>query len=194
MTLGLRSFLIILCLTLGFGLWLVSGQYRPADAPAGEGKAADGGSRAVWSSESPSGSFWGNEERKVIERQGKGKPITIRFDGPGWRGCGLNWKGWFPTDACDDMSNYRSLVFSIRQVTNVADADLTVHLVDNVPRSTKTAVGNGISVLGRGGLSRIDGEWRRIVLPLERFAAGTDLNLKRLWGIDFSDSSGRAMT
>jgi len=194
MTPGLRSFLIILGLALGFALWLVSGQYRPADAPAGEGKADEHGSRTVWSAESPRGDFWGNEDRKVIERQGKGTPITIRFDGPGWRGCGVNWKGWYPADACDDMSAYRSLVFSIRQVTNVADADLTVHLVDNVPRSTKTAVGNGISVLGRSGLSRIDGEWRHVVLPLEQFAAGTDLNLKRLWGINFSDSSGRAMT
>ena len=196
---GLRPFLIILCLALGFGLWLLSGQYRPSNAPGGEGKAPDGGARTVWSAESPAGKFWGNEDRKVIDlegtgAEGKGKPIAIRFDGPGWRGCGLNWKGWYPAEACDDVSSYRSLIFTIRQVTSVADADLTVHLVDNIRRGTKNPVGNGVSVLGAGGLSRIDGEWRRVVLPLERFAAGTDLDLKRLWGINFSDSSGRTMT
>jgi len=194
---GLRTFLILLCLGLAFGIWLLSGQYRPVDAPGSEGKSDNGGARTVWSGESPAGKFWGNEERKVIELDGagvdgKGKSITIRFSGQGWRGCGLNWKGWYPADAGDDVSKYRSLVFHIRQITRVADADLTIHLVDNVKRSDKGPAGNGVSALS-GGVSRIDGEWRRVVLPLERFALGKDLNLKRLWGIDFSDSSGRTL-
>src|SRR5262245_21910968 len=197
---GLRPFLIVLCLGLGISLWWMSGQYQPASAPAGEGKGkSEAAAMTVWTAETPVGSFWGNESKKVVEFDGlgvggKGKAIKLTFDGPGWRGCGLNWKGWYPADACDDVSKYRSLVFQIRQVTTVADADLAVRLVDNLKRPDDKPASSSLSVLTEGGLSRIDGEWRRVVLPLARFSRGTDLDLKRIWGIDFFDSSERALT
>jgi hypothetical protein len=70
---------------------------------------------------------------------------------------------------------------------------VTIHLVDNVQRAEKSPVSNGLSVQKDGRLSRINGEWRRVVLPLDKFARGKPLDLSRLWGIDFSDSSGRRL-
>jgi hypothetical protein len=147
----------------------------------------------------PVGKFWGNESgKKVIDWDGdgvggKGKAIAIRFEGTGWRGCGFNWKGWYPADAATDASKFRSLVFHVRQTSKVADADLTVHLVDNVKRDGGAPPSNGLSLLQDGRLSRIDGEWRKVVLPLDKFARGKPLDLKRLWEIDFSDSSGKSL-
>lgn len=200
---GLRSFFVVLVLGQGFALWWMSGQQQPANgtaadpAPAASGKAKkEPAPLVVWEATSPAGKFWGNEgKKKVIDLDdaGDGKAVTLRFEGDGWRGCGVNWKGWYPADAATDASKHRSLTFRVRQLTQVPDADLTVHLVDNVQRKDKTPAGNGLSVLRDGGLSRIDGEWRKVVLSLKRFADGKDLDLTRLWGVDFSDASGKTL-
>ncbi len=198
MTPRLRAFLVVLVFGQGLVLWWMSGQYHPTSGAAAE---PENGSTSlpIWNGDIATGKFWGNETSKVIDREsagmdGKSPCITIRLSGPGWHGCGYNWKGWYPADASDDVSKHRSLIFYIRQLTHVPDADLTIHLVDNIQRKTKGSVGNGLSVLTDGSISRIDGEWRKVVLPLTRFAHDTDLKLNRLWGIDFSDSSNRSLT
>jgi hypothetical protein len=195
---SLRPIIVVLCLGQAFVLWWMSGQYRPSRGTGSDATTLDNASPFVWSSEAPAGKFWGNDSRKMIEHtgagvNGEGKAITIRFDGAGWRGCGLNWKGWHPADARTDVSAFRSLVFHVRQLTNIADADLTIQLVDNVKREDRGPASNVLSVLKDGAVSRIDSEWRRVVLPLDRFARSRDLDLKRLWGIDFSDASGRPL-
>ena len=195
---GLRPFLVVLCFGQAFAFWLMSGHFTRGDAPAADRKAGDRPAAFVTGDERP-GKFWGNEGgKKVIDWDGdgvdgKGKAITIRFEGAGWRGCGFNWKGWYPADAATDASKFRSLVFHIRQVTKVPDADLTVHLVDNLKRDGDTPPGNGLSALRDGRLTRIDGEWRKVVLPLDKFVRGKALDLKRLWEIDFSDTSGKSL-
>jgi hypothetical protein len=195
---SLRPIIVVLLLGQGLLMWWMSGQYRPTTGSAGEKKEGPV-VQPIWDAgEADRGKFWGNEGGKVIGREGvgidgKGEAITIRFTGPGWRGCGFNWKGWYPPDDCDDVSKRRSLVFYVRQLTHVPDADLTIHLVDNVKRPTKEPASNGQSVLVDGCISRIDSEWRRVVLPLDRFARNKDLDLTRIWGIDFSSSSGRTI-
>lgn len=196
---GLRPFLIVFCLGQAFALWWMSGQYSAGTAPGAEPTVKEKAPAFVTSPDKPAGKFWGDENgQAVIEWngpgvEGAGTAIAVRFEGAGWRGCGYNWKGWYPQDACDDVSRFRSLVFHVRQTTDVADADLTVHLVDNHKRSDKGPVSNGLSVLRDGRLARIDGTWRKVVLPLEKFAAGKPLDLQRVWGVDFSDSSGRPL-
>lgn len=195
---GLRTLIVVLVVGQALTLWWMSGQYHPSGGSAAEPRAANN-ETPVWHAASDRGKFWGNESGNVIGREGtgvdgRGEAITIRFSGPGWHGCGFNWKGWFPADACDDVSKHRSLNFYVRQLTNVPDADLTIHLVDNVQRQTKAPAGNGLSILTDGCLSRIDGEWRKVVLPLARFTRNKDLDLKRIWGIDFSSSSGQTLT
>ncbi|HVK13680.1 MAG TPA: glycoside hydrolase family 44 protein [Gemmataceae bacterium] len=197
---GLRS-LFVLLVSAQIGLiWSVVGHYAPTDAAGQEpGRAAPPkGGLTVWSADAPAGKVWGNESKPTISLDGPGvagtgKAIALRFEGEGWRGCGLNWKGWFPEDSADDVTKYRSLVFHVRQTTAVPDADVTVYLVDNLKRSDDKPVGNGLSVLKEGGISRVDEEWRKVVLPLDRFAKGTDLNLSRLWGINFVNSSGKTL-
>src|SRR5436190_11540656 len=178
---GLRPLLVVLCFGQAFAFWLMSGHYSPGDAPAAD-KAKDKPDMLV-TGDRPTGSFWGNQDgKKVIQWDETGKALEVGFEGAGWRGCGFNWKGWYPADACDDVSKYRSLVFHVRQVTKVPDADLTVHLVDNITRNDKRPPSNGLSILKDGRLSRIAGEWRKVVLPLAAFARGKPLDLERVWG------------
>ncbi|HEX3150296.1 MAG TPA: glycoside hydrolase family 44 protein [Gemmataceae bacterium] len=198
---SLRPFLIVLCVAQFFGLWWMSGQYSPSAAPAGEAKTKQKPAHIVWSAEKSTGKFWGNaKDKQMIGWNGSGisgfgSAIEIHLEGAGWRGCGFNWMGWYPTEACDDVSQFRSLIFHVRQLSQVADADLTVHLVDNIkrPESDKSPVSNGLSVIQDGRLSRIDGEWRKVILPLDRFKRDKPLDLTRVWGIDFSDSTGRSL-
>lgn len=209
---GLRSIIVALFIGQGLVFWWFSGQSGPVlpgaeptktDATAKNGvratnTATSGGATVVWDARSPHGKFWGNDAKHIISLDGtgvdgKGKAITLRFEGEGWRGCGLNWKGWFPEDACDDLSRFRSLVFYIRQTTNVADADLTVHLTDNRKRKIQGPVSNPLSILNAGGISRIDDEWRKVVIPLEKFSRNAELDLSRVWQIDFVNSSGKTI-
>jgi hypothetical protein len=197
---GLRSFFVFLVFAQVGLIWSVVGQYTPTDANGEEPAktASPKGRLTVWTAESPTGKFWGNDAKPTIALGGTGvggtgKAIALKFAGEGWRGCGLNWKGWFPADAGDDVSKYRSLAFHIRQTTAVPDADLTIYLADNLKRKDTNQVGHGLSVLKDGGVSRIDDEWRKVILPLERFAKGTDLNLARIWGVNFVSSSSKTL-
>ena len=201
---GLRAFIVVFCIGQVFLLWWM-GQYDPTSGNAGEPTRvkSDSVSRdqkffPVWSAEAPAGKTWGNIDRELIKFDGPGlvgdgKAITLSFDGTGWRGCGLNWKGWYPEDACDDASKWKSLVFHIRQITERPDADLTIHLKDNIKRAEKLPVSNPQSVVAHGALTRIDSTWRKVVLPLEKFAANKDLDLSRVWGIDFSTESNHRL-
>lgn len=155
----------------------------------------------VWSGDQPAGLTWAKlgpkGEMKEIPQAGfqdKGSALSIHMDGEGWRGGGLNWKGWYPEDACDDASRYTALVFYLRQITKVADADLTISLVDNVKRKAEEKASNAVSVVADGGLERIDGQWRRVVLPLNLFTHNKPLQLGRLWGIDFSNFGSQELT
>jgi Glycoside hydrolase family 44 len=203
---GLKSFFGILIVGLIAGSMWVSKQYEPGPAEGGEKSVSSSGSGTVsakvaaaplpvWSSETPVGKTWGNDRKTSLVVVGQGykttrEALTLKFEGEGHRGCGLNWKGWWPDDACDDVSRHQSLTFYIRQVTHIEKADLTVHLTDNIKRGTKTPVSHGLSVVAGGSLSKIDGEWRKVVLPLERFARNKELDLKRVWGIDFGNTDG----
>src|SRR5689334_2859572 len=95
----------------------------------------------VWSGDRPTGQTWaklGPHGSLRVEKDAgvgdSGKGLVLHMDGDGYRGCGVNWKGWYPPDAGDDVSRYHALVFHIRQLTKVEGADLTVALVDNVKR------------------------------------------------------------
>jgi hypothetical protein len=155
----------------------------------------------VWGGDRPQGKTWAKLGPKgkleVADGAGHGtnpRGLLLHLDGTGYRGCGLNWKGWYPPDAADDVTRYTALVFYIRQVTNVANADLTVNLVDNVQRKEGEAAGNGVRIVADGSLAAIDGTWRRVVLPLDRFTRGKPLQLGRLWEIDFANQGDQELT
>lgn len=152
----------------------------------------ESGDLIVWRSDRHAGQAWANlgpngkvdyPEKSGIG--GNGKALTICISGDGIRDCGLNWKGWFPADSCDDVSRYHSLVFHVRQETTVGEVDLAVALVDNVKRGGGVDASNTISIVGDGAISRIDGTWRRVVIPLSRFAQNQPLRLDRLWEVKF---------
>ncbi len=155
----------------------------------------------VWSGDKPAGQTWAKlgpkGSIKVSDGAGAGENkqgLVLRMDGDGYRGCGVNWKGWFPPDAATDATTCNALVFHIRQVTKVEDADLTVALVDNVKRGEGQAASNAVSILGDGGIEKLDGTWRRVVLPLDRFTQNQPLQLSKLWGVDFSNYGNQELT
>ena len=152
----------------------------------------ENGDLIVWSADKHAGQTWANlgpsgkidfPDKSGVG--GSGKALTIHIPGDGYRSCGLNWKGWYPADSCDDVTRYNSLIFHIRQTTDVRGADLSVLLVDNQKRDGGAAASNAISVVGDGAVPRIDGEWRKVLIPLPRFTQNRPLRLDRLWGIEF---------
>ena len=146
----------------------------------------------VWTAEHPTGKTWAKLGPKggltVGPDKGvddKGKCLVLRIDGDGWSGCGLNWKGWYPADAGDDVAKFNSLIFHIRQVSKFDHADLGIRLVDNIKRADDEPASHTVQIVGSGALKQINGDWQRVVLPLRLFTQNRPLDLKRLWGIDF---------
>ena len=155
----------------------------------------------VWSGDRPEGQTWikGGPKSafKVNEGSGYGdhkRGMQLHLDGDGFRGGGINWKGWYPAEASDDATPYNALVFRIRQTSKVAGADLTVGLGDNVVREKGTPASNSLTIVGDGGAEAIDGTWRRVVLPLAQFAHNQPLQLNRLWEIDLSNYGNQELT
>ncbi len=162
-------------------------------------QAAEPETLIVWSGSNPVGATWaklGPRGSIRVEAKTGLQPdtasLTLRFDGEGYRGAGLNWKGWFPADACDDVSRFKSLVFYIRQATAFDDADVSVALVDNVKREPMVPP-KTVAVVGDHALAKLDGQWRKVVIPLHKFTQNHPLDLKRIWGIDFSHTGNRPM-
>jgi hypothetical protein len=188
---GFREFSVLLLAGVSVGAFFRYRDNPSAASDPGDEMAAD---LIVWNSDKPAGQTWASlGPRGKIEfpdgsgMGGQGKALTLRMTGDGYRGCGLNWKGWYPADAYDDVSRYGSLVFYIRQATDRDPFDLSVTLVDNVKRPKGEQASNVLHVVGDGGVPRIDGRWRKVVLPLEKFAQNKPLRLDRLWGIDFAN-------
>jgi hypothetical protein len=168
-----------------------------ADEPASPEKPV---AQLVWSGANPVGKTWAKLGPKgsfnVVEGAGS-KPgqsgLVICMDGSGYRGCGLNWKGWYPADAGDDVSQCTSLVFSIRQLSNFPDANLSINLVDNAKHKDGETVCNTMQVLSDGGLKSIDEKWQQVVIPLAGFTNGKPLQLTKLWGIDFFNDGDKPL-
>ena len=155
----------------------------------------------VWSGDRPEGQTWArggqHSTLKVVAGAGFGdhkRGLELHFDGDGYRGAGVNWKGWWPSDASDDATPYNALVFRIRQRSKLPNADLEVGLVDNIKRDKPGSSGNSLSIVGDGGADVIDGTWRRVVLPLAQFAHNRPLELNRLWELDFSNFGNQELT
>lgn len=189
--------LLVLSLVATRGAADVPGRKKIA-ASAKTGKPSLGPPEfVVWSGDKPAGQTWAKLGPKgtigISDKAGVGqnsKGLELNFDGDGWRGCGLNWKGWFPEDAHDDLTRFNTLVFQIRQTSTSPQARLMVSMVDNVKRPAGDAAGNAVDIVGSGAIEKIDATWRRVAIPLESFTRQKPLQLARLWEIDFSNQDG----
>ena len=148
----------------------------------------------VFSGDKPSGGVWakcGAEGSLTLApnggtADGRGS-LALVMTGTDARVAGFNWMNWYPKDAHTDASKFTSLVIHVRQVSEVADADLSVALVDNTEKAT---VGNRLSLRTEGGLERISGNWQKAVLSLADLKGTTGLQLDRVWGLEFSSKGG----
>src|SRR5271154_6210638 len=70
----------------------------------------------VWSGAKPAGQTWahlGPKGKFAVEDgagEGGGKGLALHMDGEGYRGAGINWRGWYPPDSGNDTSAYTALV------------------------------------------------------------------------------------
>ncbi len=193
---GSRELIVIALLVVSLGAYVrYGGNLKRVDGGKAEPSQPvvdENGDLIVWSAHNHAGQTWmhlgPNGKIDYPDNSGinGGKALTICMIGEGHRGCGLNWKGWYPEDSCDDASRYHSLVFHIRQTTSSPGADLSVSLVDNLKRGSGEAASNSICIVGDGLLPRIDSQWRKVVVPLSRFTQNRPLRLNRLWEINFT--------
>ncbi|QVL30917.1 glycoside hydrolase family 44 protein [Telmatocola sphagniphila] len=147
----------------------------------------------VWSSSKPQGKTWhelGTKGGVVIVPRSDSPTecgLLVRMTSPQFRSFGLNWKNWYPTDACDDCSRFQSLSFKVRLLINQnPTADLGVRLVDN-NQGKDTKSGAVIPIVSGGYIKELTSEWQQVRIPLERFATNRTLKLNRLWEIVFSN-------
>ena len=62
----------------------------------------------VWSGAKPAGQTWAHlgPKGKLAVEDGAGldggKGLVLHMDGEGYRGAGINWKGWYPPDSGND--------------------------------------------------------------------------------------------
>jgi len=193
MMLGVRELFVVTLSIVTIGVLF---RYRESQNVAGGVPIDPSQEIVVWNSLRPVGQTWaslGNDGKIELPADsgmdGSGTALTLRMTGQGFRGCGLNWKGWYPAEACDDVTSFNSLVFYIRQATEVPMLDLRVNLLDNLKRPSGESASNGVYVVGDGGLKKIDKEWRKVVLPLEKFTQNRPLRLERLWQVDFTNEN-----
>ncbi|MCX7664801.1 MAG: glycoside hydrolase family 44 protein [Gemmataceae bacterium] len=158
-----------------------------------EAKSAELKPLVVWHANANRGKTWekagpeGGLSFSGKGRHGEGAALKLTFMGQGLRLGGLNWKGWQSEQGGDDVSHYSALAFYIRQTTSVSNADLIVTLADSEQRDHNGPSSAEVSVRNVGGIDKIDGEWRRVVLPLRNFLLSRSLNLKKVWGINFAN-------
>jgi len=196
----IRGIAVVALLTLAVR-FNVAADDKPGKKDADAAKPDAPRELVVWSGDAPAGLTWAKLGPKgtidVAEKAGvgkSGKGLELSFDGDGWRGCGVNWKGWYPPEACDNVAKFNTLVFQIRQISKSPEASIRVTLVDNIKRSGGEPVGNLVDLVSSGAVEKIDGTWRRVVIPLQKFTAKKPLQLGRLWGIDFSNQGGGNLT
>ncbi len=161
--------------------------------PTSEAKSGDLKAMVVWHSNKNRGKTWekagkgGGLEFSGKGRFGDGNALKLTFTAEGQRLGGLNWKGWQADQGGDDVSQYSAISFYICQTTKAPNADLLITLADSEQRDSNGPSSAEVSVRNVGGVEKIDGEWRRVVLPLRNFLLSKSLNLKKVWGINFAN-------
>ncbi|MEZ6142102.1 MAG: glycoside hydrolase family 44 protein [Zavarzinella sp.] len=179
---GLRSVFIVFILGQFLVLWLLRDSDSSLETIHGQqGSTPIPEKVVVWSSDRTNGKSWDTNSAKVAIRSNS---IRLDYAGAGTKICGVNWASW-NKDATNDVSGYRTLAITLRQVGTVPDADLTLTLADSLDRPKDRPTSTSVNLVGNG-IAKIDGEWRIAKIALTRFTQSCDLDLTKLWGINFS--------
>ena len=116
-------------------------------------------------------------------REGRGA-LVVHLEGDGNRQAGWNLLGWYPPDAKIDLTAARALALWVRRSGGDDGADIAIQLVDNAGQLSKRA-----ALLGDKLTDKIDGTWRRVLVPVATLVRGSEMDAARFWEIRFQPTT-----
>jgi hypothetical protein len=98
--------------------------------------------------------------------------LKLSTNGPGWKGGGWNWFGWWPETSGTDLTPYQNLSFWMRLEAKTPDAlpepgAVTVRLVCSKGKKSSFSV-----PMDRFGKDLPDGQWHKITIPISELLKG----------------------
>jgi hypothetical protein len=155
--------------------------------------AADNAKLTVWDDTTdPAGGGWAAPKADAIKvevadgghKSKKSVTFSGKVDASTWMGFGWNWHAWWPTDAGDDATAYKNLVFWTKAESKPDKqlAGLQCWLVSSSNKTGKDKRGKTVQ-LDAYDKDVADGQWHEIVIPLKDLD-GPDLDLTKVWEID----------
>jgi hypothetical protein len=100
--------------------------------------------------------------------------LKLTTVGPGWKGGGWNWFGWWPETAGTDLGAYKNLSFWMRLEAKNPEAlpepgAVTVAVGCSKGKKTSSSV-----AMDRYGKDLSDGKWHKISIPVAEFSKGSE--------------------
>jgi hypothetical protein len=119
---------------------------------------------------------------KEVRTRGR-KTMEFHAKGKDWIGIGWNWFGWWPADACTDISGYKNLSFWAKVSGEKKPGQLLVKLVANDKSATEPVD----LIITCPDL--LDGKWHEIVIPIKDLDTKNALNRAKVFEINFGSWS-----
>jgi hypothetical protein len=144
-------------------------------------KTESGGNRLViWDGDGHSAGAgakgWADCDKKpdckstLAAASGSGKDgstgLKLFADGPGWKGGGWNWFGWWPETSGTDLSTYKNLSFWMRIDAKTPDMMPDPGAVTVLLGCSKGKTESQSVSMDKYGKELSDGKWHKIVVPV----------------------------
>jgi hypothetical protein len=95
--------------------------------------------------------------------------LKLGTDGPGWKGGGWNWFGWWPETSGTDLTPYQNISFWMRLDPKTPDMMPEPGSITVSVRSSKNKGESQSVSMDKFGKDLPDGKWHKIVIPLAEF-------------------------
>jgi hypothetical protein len=105
---------------------------------------------------------------------GKDGSTGLKFSvsGPGWKGMGWNWFGWWPETAGTDIGPYGNIAFWIRLEAKTPDMAPELGAVTASLGCSKAKKNSGNGAMDKYGKELADGKWHKVVIPIADLQKG----------------------
>jgi hypothetical protein len=92
--------------------------------------------------------------------------LKLTTDGPGWKGGGWNWFGWWPETSGTDLSPYQTVSFWMRVDAKTPEMMPDPGAINVFIRSSKNKAESQAISMDKFGKDLADGKWHKVVVPL----------------------------
>lgn len=158
-------------------------QAAPATETAAASASAADPQTVIWDGENAAnGQSWASCDNEgkcqatlaVANGEGKDGGIGLKFhgEGPGWKGAGWNWHGWYPKNAGTDLSVYDDLKLSVKITAASKDALPDLNGVNIALGCSANEKSSADAPLGKYASNAADGNWHDVTIPLSAFFDG----------------------